>query len=327
MAAVTLFNLAWITALLNQADSSKRFRPMANSGGIRNVVTTRDTPNTREFNAGGREFVSDKARTFEGLVTGSAASPRHVGIINGFRCKPHGVYIIDRAQNLIGVLSTTTGSCDVCTCNSDYQNTGIACSATMRDPYNLIWIALYADDGTRNGIELAGGEFLYPIPVDQESVYAMLEFNDGKNQAQDIKFMLDFTQDFKDQTLSMIPCGSFVGFQPSMIRGLVDVCATVNAIETTGATITLKTGDRDAINKTLTQGLVRTDFVWTNTSNNNSVIPLETAGFQESSPGVYVFDFLAASEPTLGNELKLTITKNGYDFSCVTNEVIAVPNS
>lgn len=319
----TVFNKAWINALLNQADSSKRIFPMGNSGGLRNVVTKRDAPIMREFTAGGKEYIRDAARTWTGIVSGAFATPRNEGIINGFRCKPYGVYIVDRGQNVIGVLSSATGNCDVCNCDSDYRNTGIACSKIMRDPYNLLWMPLYANDGTRNGILLDSGAYLYPIPVDQESVYATFGFNDGKNNASEIMFAFDFQQDFKDSTLSMIPCSSFTDWQPSMIRGLIDVCPVFSAIDDTTFTVELQTADGDAVNTTLAQGFILADFTLKNVTQ-STTITITSVTESTSTPGQYIFIFPAVAE---GDVLQLIPSKTGFDCTCVANTVIATPAS
>lgn len=323
--AATVFNLAWITALINQDDSSKRFFPLANSGGLRNYKTERPDPLTQEFDAGGKVFIRDAVRNNQFFVIGNAASPRFNGIVNKFRCQQYGVYIIDRQQDLIGVLSSSIGNCGTCNCNSDYQNTGLACSTTMADPYNLIWVPLYANDGTRNGIALNDDEtaFLYPIPVDQESVYAKLVFNNAKDTVQGNMVNFDFAVDFRDSTLSMIPCSSFPDWQPTMIRGLVDVCPVFSSIEQTEFVVQVQTNDGNAVNPTLAQGWVVGDFTLRNTTTSLNV----TITSVTESPTVAGQYTIVYPSQSLGDEMLLTATKTGYDTTCFAATPFAIPMS
>lgn len=326
-ATPTVFDLTWINARLNETDSSKRFFPLANSGGLRNFVTERPDPIMQNFDAGGQVFVRDSVRNNKFFVIGGAGSARYNGIINGFRCQQYGVYIIDRQQNVIGILSSSTDNCGTCNCNSSYSNTGLACSPAMADPYNLIWVPLYDSSGNRNGISLNSDDtaFLYPIPVDQESVYAKLVFNNAKDTVQGNMVNFDFAADFKDSTLDIIPCSSFTDWIPSMIRGLVDVCAEYVSIEQQDVVIKLVTQDGDAVNPTLAQGLTTiADWDFNDLTQSQT---LTVASITESPSGTYAIHFSNLTVPDLGDEILLTITKNGYDFTCVSNSTFIIPLS
>lgn len=319
----TVFNKLWIDALLNKTDPSKRFYPLANSGGLRNFKTERADPIMQSWDAGGKSFIRDESRTVEFFVMGIAGATRNNGIINGFRCKPYGVYIIDRQQNFIGILSTTTGNCDTCNCNSAYKNTGLACSPQMTDPYNLIFVPLYADDGTQNGILLDSGAYLYPIPVDQESIYAKLMFNDAKSTVQGNMVRFDFVQTFKDSTLNMIPCSSFTDWQPSMIRGLIDVCPVLYTIENTFSIIDFATSDGDAVSSTLATGWVAADLTLFNVTDNLAVT-ITSVTEDESMPGRYTINY---ASQTNGDIMRLSATKTGFDTTCFESTTFAIGES
>lgn len=320
----TDFNLAWITARLNQIDSSKRFLPLANSGGMRNFSSERPDAIMQTFDAGGQAFIRDSVRTNKFFLTGNAGSFEYNKVINNFRCKQYGVYIIDRQQNIAGVLSSTVGNCGTCNCNSGYGNTGVACSPAMADPYNLIWVALYADDGTRNGISLNSDNtaYLYPIPVDQESVYAKLMFNNAKDTIQGNMVVFDFDPAFVDSSLSIIPCSSFTDWIPSMIKGLVNVCPVFSVIDQTAFTVQLETSSGTAVQKTLAQGWVDADFTLRNTTDNANVT--FTSIESETMPGEYLFTM---PSQTLGDQMLLTASKQGFDATCFASTPFAIPNS
>ena len=324
--ANTVFNLAWINALLNKSDSSKRFFPLANSGGLRNFITDRPDPIMQEFSAGGKVFIRDSVRNNKFFVIGSAGSTKNNEIINGFRCQAYGVYIVDRQNNIIGSLSSTTGNCGTCDCNSSYSNTGLACSPLMADPYNLIFVPLYANDGTRNGIALTDdvdSPMLYPIPVDQESIYAKLIFNNAKDTVQGNEVNFDFAADFKDSTLQMIPCSSFTDWVPSMIRGLIDVCPVFTEVDQTTFTVQLETNTGTAVQKTLAQGWVIGDFTLYNVTDSAPVTIL-TVTESATTSGEYVFTY---ASQTLGDELLLSATKTGFDTTCFAKYPTVVPAS
>lgn len=321
--ATTTFNKAWIDALLNKTDASKRFYPLANSGGLRNFKTERADPIMQSWDAGGKSFIRDESRTVEFFVMGIAGATRNNGIINGFRCKPYGVYIIDRQQNFIGILSSTTGNCGTCNCNSAYKNTGVACSAEMADPYNLIFVPLYADDGTQNGILLDSGAYLYPIPVDQESIYAKLMFNDAKTTVQGNMVRFDFVQTFKDSTLNYIPCSSFADWQPSMIRGLIDVCPVYHDVDNTFTVVDFATSDGDAVNATLATGWLVGDLILKNLTTNLTVT-ITSVVESTTKPGQYTLNYASQGN---GAVMLLTATKTGFDTTCFAATQFAIGQS
>ncbi len=324
--ANTTFNKAWIDALLNQADSSKRFFPLANSGGMRNFSSERADAIMQTFDAGGVAFIRDSIRTNKFFVIGDAGSFEYNKVLNNFRCKQYGVYIIDRQQNIVGILSSSIGNCGTCNCNSDYGNTGIACSPAMADPYNLIFIPLYANDGTQNGIALTDAvdsPMLYPIPVDQQSVYAKLMWNNAKDTVQGNAVTFDFDPAFVDSALSMIPCSSFTDWKPSMIRGLLDVCPEFISIEQTEIVVQVQTTSGTAVQKTLAQGWVAADSTLRNQTTSANVT---ITGCTESTttPGEYTLTFASQS---LGDVLLLTASKTGFDCTCFANNPFVIPAS
>ena len=89
---------AAITALINQADASKRWYPTPN---FKTVTQEREDSITESFDDGSADFVRDGVKTFTGFIT-KPASPQLVGVLKDDRCTTFGVYIVDDAGNLIG---------------------------------------------------------------------------------------------------------------------------------------------------------------------------------------------------------------------------------
>lgn len=89
---------AAITALINQADPSKRWYPTPN---FKTVTQEREDSITESFDDGSVAFVRDGVKTFTGFIT-KPASPQLVGVLKDDRCTTFGVFIVDDAGNLIG---------------------------------------------------------------------------------------------------------------------------------------------------------------------------------------------------------------------------------
>jgi hypothetical protein len=99
---VTTIDAAFFTALVNQADASKRWYPLPE---LKNINDVRDTPVVEEFADSTTAFISEGVRKFQGLIVGKAGSPQLKGKLEAARCNEMGVYGIDRKGNLIGIIS------------------------------------------------------------------------------------------------------------------------------------------------------------------------------------------------------------------------------
>lgn len=96
------FNAAYFSALVNQADKSKRWFPLPE---LKNVVDERAENRTQTFDDGSSVFIAEGDRSFTGLLV--KGTPRLKGKIESARCVEVGVYIVDKNGNLIGVLDGT----------------------------------------------------------------------------------------------------------------------------------------------------------------------------------------------------------------------------
>jgi hypothetical protein len=89
---------AYWAALVNNADTSKRFYPTP----VFKTFTQERADNiTEDFDDGSSSFIRDGVKTVTAFIT-KAASPQLVGVLEDDRCTNFGVYIVDDAGNLIG---------------------------------------------------------------------------------------------------------------------------------------------------------------------------------------------------------------------------------
>lgn len=174
----------------------------------------------------------------------------------------------------------------------------------------------------------ADGKTLYPIQIDSGSFYAtFMPATADQNNAY-IHIGFDFSQNFKSANLAMISCSEISSYSLFSLRGLIDVCPEFSDIETTGMNVKLVTEWGTPLNPTLDQGLVAADFEIENATQSSAIGFTGTGGdFEETSPGNYAITFDTADQPDPGDELKVTITKTGRDYACVTATEVVVPNS
>ena len=89
---------AYFTALINQADDSKRWYPLPP---MLNVEDVRAEDITESFNDGSIAFIQEGSRTFTG-ITIKKPSPELLGKIKSWRCSQISVYVIDIDGNILG---------------------------------------------------------------------------------------------------------------------------------------------------------------------------------------------------------------------------------
>ena len=94
-------NSAYFTALINQADDSKRWYP---TGKMKNITTDRADPIRETFDDGSSVFIRDGIRTYAGMII--KGSFELSGQFNANRCSTFGVFIIDVDGSILG---TTNG--------------------------------------------------------------------------------------------------------------------------------------------------------------------------------------------------------------------------
>lgn len=174
------------------------------------------------------------------------------------------------------------------------------------------------------------GLILYPIAIDSQSFNAVYgEATPDKNNAM-IELTFDFSLTELDQSLKMISCNEFDNYSAFQLRGLIDVCPVFSNITTSGVRVKLKTEYGTPLNPTTDKGLVAADFAFYNETASSAIGIVGTGGsFVEdpTAPGNYDIEFDTADQPSIGDEITLTVTKNGRDYSCVSDDPFTVANT
>ena len=182
-----------------------------------------------------------------------------------------------------------------------------------------VGMSVFIIDKEKNLIGKVGSSAtkLAPIELEADSIDAMfIKTIDTAIQA--IKVSFDFHMNEDDADLRIIQA-SEMSFDISRVRGLIDVSSEISSISTTDFTATLVTDGGTPITPVLCKGLVAGDFALYNVTDSASV---SISSVVESPAGVYDINF---SAQTSGDVLRLTPTKNGYDFSDVVATTITIP--
>jgi hypothetical protein len=177
-------------------------------------------------------------------------------------------------------------------------------------------------DGNLIGEISADGLTLYPIAIDPESFDANF-MEATPTEPSYVAITFNFAQSSLDKDLAMITC-SEMSYNVKLLRGLIDVCAVFSDPTNDYFTIQLVAEWGSIIDPTTVQGIISSDV----SVRNNSVGGGETLmSFVESttSPGTYLATF--ANPVADGDNLTVTITKSGFDFTCVSNTLLVIPNS
>jgi hypothetical protein len=90
---------AWIDALINQADSSKRYYPLPP---MKNVTTERGEPNKQEFPDGSSIPLQQGVKNFSGEWVGRDASYTFLSKVENYGCGDISAFIVDVDGNVIG---------------------------------------------------------------------------------------------------------------------------------------------------------------------------------------------------------------------------------
>jgi hypothetical protein len=151
---------------------------------------------------------------------------------------------------------------------------------------------------------------LYPIMVDAASWNPVL-VSATDTTIQKIALNYDYSIDELDENLQMILSTEITGVNLLTVEGLLDVYSTNTAVSTSSFKAKLTTSYGSIVNKQVVKGLVAADFALYNVTTSLAVTILTAT---ESPAGTYTFTFAAQ---TAGNVLRLTPTKNGFDFAAV----------
>lgn len=158
---------------------------------------------------------------------------------------------------------------------------------------------------------------LYPIMVDAASWNPVL-VSATDTTIQKIALNYDYSIDELDENLQMILSTEITGVNLLTVSGLLDVYSAYTAVSTSSFKAKLTTSYGSIINKQVVKGLVAADFALFNTTTSLAVTILTAT---ESPAGTYTFTFAAQ---TAADVLRLTPTKNGFDFSAVVSNLFTI---
>jgi hypothetical protein len=158
---------------------------------------------------------------------------------------------------------------------------------------------------------------LAPIRIDNGSISAKLIKTGSGATTQKIDLAFDWHLDVQDERLRTLEADE-MSTDISLLNGLLDVTSTYSAIGQTSFKATLKTQYGSFLNPVLVEGLVAGDMALYNVTDSASVTITSIA---ESPDGTYQINF---ASQTVADVLRLTITKNGYNFAAVTANTITI---
>jgi hypothetical protein len=164
--------------------------------------------------------------------------------------------------------------------------------------------------------------YLYPIRLDEASIDPIfIKMTDKLSQKIELNF--SYHMDENDADLRVITQDE-AGYNLTNLSGLLQICADYTDIHTTGVTATLKVeGYGTPITPLTDKGLVAADFALYNVTNSASVT-ISTAVETPAASGIYVITHAAQ---TIGDEMRLTPTKTGRDYTDVVANTYQIANT
>jgi len=91
------FNQAYLDALINQSDASKRWYPII---GLENVESVKAENIFETFNSGNTQLIAEGVRNFTSILPGKPHE--YLKQIKNFSCQSIGVYLVDDCGNFLG---------------------------------------------------------------------------------------------------------------------------------------------------------------------------------------------------------------------------------
>lgn len=181
-------------------------------------------------------------------------------------------------------------------------------------------------NGTIWGRPSADGTKLYPIEMDGQSVAVTLIKPTDTEPAM-MSYSFNYHPSEKDCIIRGLEAGELAGgINPLSYDGLLDVFIEVVSCTTIKLVARLYTIFGNLLTPLTVKGLVVGDFALENVTVPGAIALTGTGSdFSESSDGgTYSLTYATADDPASTNVLKLTPTKNGYDFKLVIATSIVV---
>lgn len=162
--------------------------------------------------------------------------------------------------------------------------------------------------------------YLYPIRIDQNSIDPIfMKMTDKASQKIELNF--SFHMDENDGDLRVITQAE-AGYNVSLLRGLLDVCAEFSNITTTGFRVALRLiGFGTPITPLMDKGLLAANFTLYNETDS---APIVITSITETVPGVSgLYDAVIPAQ-TIGDVLELTPSKSGRDYTLVVENTFQI---
>jgi len=263
------FNLAYFTALVNDADETLRWYPLPF---VKNMVDERADSDFESFDDKTRIERQVGIRSVKTIITtlgnnAGAVSPQMVGKINDKKCKVSGLFGVTKSKQLVG--------------------------------------------------EMINDGFLAPIRIDNGSLMAILVKTGSGAITQKINLGFDWHIDVQDERLRTLEADEMTT-DISLLNGLLDVTSVYSAIGQTSFKATLKTIFGTFVNPLLVEGLVAGDMALYNVTDSANVTITSAV---EAPDGTYTISY---ASQTVADVLRLTVTKDGFDFTAVTANTITI---
>lgn len=180
-------------------------------------------------------------------------------------------------------------------------------------------------EGNLIGMKVGTDGFLYPLPINAQSIVAKVVLGNDKNVTS-VMLDFEFPAFMNDADIRMIAGSAFPDFSPLTIAGLLDVNAKLVSVTDTVLTIDLSTPSPDLSAPITIQGWVTADFLSSNTSTLGKIYDVtdtvdKTITAAEISAGRYTLTYSTLITKTL----ILAAKKNGYDATQFTSIAIVTP--
>jgi hypothetical protein len=185
--------------------------------------------------------------------------------------------------------------------------------------FEHIKVGIYEIDNEGKVMGVASGTDLYPIPI--QGLYFNYMFNTGEALAK-IMMTYQYKMNVKDSDLAYIGSSTFET-DMTTIEGLLNAFSSLSEITVTSTLLSIKiwTNGANIGKKIGVCGLLVSNFSLANVTESETV----TLGtLTEVSDGHYEIS-ITGNAPSAGDDLTLTITRNGYDFTQINDlEIEAV---
>lgn len=181
------------------------------------------------------------------------------------------------------------------------------------------------EDGTVWGKISADGTKIYPIEIDPKSIAAIF-VKQTDTEPQMAAWSFNFHPSEKDCAIRGIAQSEMEDDVDTLsYNGLLNVYAKVISCSTTKLVVKLYTQFGSVLNPLTVKNLLVANFSLYNVTTSSAILLTGTgSAFAESPEGTYSLTYKTADDPASTNVLRLTPTKDGFDFTAVVATSIVV---